>query len=306
MDVAIFGTGEAARQFGRAVLFRHAPATDSRDDAERTPTLSLYGSDATAVMDAVDALEDELQERADSTANHLGRVDGTTDRETAVGEADIVVETRSADLETVRRRLAGIENCLDDESILAVRADVADATVAAAALERPERSVGLSIITPDSLEQTATQSGPVIEVVRADQTDDATVDDVTDSLERVGWTPVVVNDAPGRVSSRLELALEVEAMRAVETDVAAPATIDTVVEEGFGRAEGPLASADRAGLDTRLEQLETLAAALGPRFEPPAVLESKVDAGQLGKETGSGFREWESEQPIDGTGTRGT
>lgn len=304
MDVAIFGTGEAARRFGRVFLVGHTPETDSPDD-DREPAITLYGSDATAVMDAVDALEDEHQERAGTAADRLDRIDGTTDRETAVGEADLVIETRSTDLETVRRRLAGIEDCLDDKSVLAVQADVADPTVAAAALERPERAVGLSMVAPDSPEQTTGQTGSVIEVVRADQTDDVTVDVVTDCFERVGWTPVIVNDAPGRVSSRLQLALEVEAMRAVEADVAAPVAIDAVVERGFDHAQGPLASADRAGLDNRLAQLETLAAELGPRFEPPAVLESKVDAGQLGKKAESGFREWEGEQPIDGEDSTG-
>jgi len=340
MDVAILGTGAMGRRFARACLFGGEPSghidestvgtkpsgsTDESteqdpeatapadngavDPIEQLPAITLYGSDATAVMDAVDALEDELHDHADSvSADHLERVDGTTDLETAVGDAAVVIETRADDIETVRHRLAGVEERLDDEAILAIHVDVAEATAAAAALERPERAVGLSMVAPGerSDDRSGLVDGGVIEVVRADQTDDATVTAVGDRLKRLGWTLVVVNDAPARIADRLQLALEVEAMRAVETDVAAPAAIDAVVEEGFGHAEGPLSSADRAGLDTRLAELQALGEELGPRFEPPTVLRNKVEAGQLGVKTGTGFREWDDDQPVDGDDTDGT
>ncbi len=88
-------------------------------------------------------------------------------------------------------------------------------------------------------------------------------------------------------------------MRAVEADVATPAEIDAVMEAGFGHVEGPLASADRSGLDDRLVAMEELADELGPRFEPPAVLEAKGEARQLGEATGEGFRVWEQESTND-------
>ncbi|WEL17299.1 MULTISPECIES: 3-hydroxyacyl-CoA dehydrogenase family protein [unclassified Halorhabdus] len=313
MDVAILGTGAVGQRFARACLFGDGKEssdtgpgetgtvdTGDSDAAGQSPAVTLYGSDASAVMDAVDALEDALHNQVESElTDRLDRVDGTTDLDTAVGDADIVIETRADDLETVRRRLAGVEERLDDGTTIAIQADVADPTAAAAALENPERAIGLSMVVPGSPAQADTQASAVIEVVRAVQTDDAAVDTTTGFFDGLGWTPVVVNDAPGRISSRLQLALEAEAMRAVEADVAAPAAIDAVIEGGFGHAEGPLAAADRAGLDNRLETLDGLAAELGERFEPPAILRAKVQAGELGEKTGSGFREWEDDQPVD-------
>jgi len=318
MDVAILGTGAVGQRFARACLFGTAASTNASPDetaadenhtaeTDTEPHVTLYGSDATAVMDAVDALENELHNQVESeSTDRLDRVDGTTDLDTAVGDADIVIETRAEDLETVRRRLAGVEERLDDETILATHADVADPTAAAAALENPARAIGVSRDVPGSPAQTDTQTGGVIEVVRAVQTEDATVDTTTGIFDDLGWTPVVVNDAPGRISNRLRLALEAEAMRAVEAEVATPAAIDDLVETGFGHATGPLAAADRAGLDNRLEALEELAAELGERFEPPAILRAKVQAGDLGTKTGSGFREWEDDQPVDGTDPAGS
>lgn len=326
MDVAILGTGVVGRRFARASFFGTARAghtdestdrspsepvtTDSGDPdtTEQFPTVTLYGVDATAVMDTVDVLEETFRERGNpGPADHLERLDGTTDLETAVGDADVAIETRSADLETVRHRLAGVEERLDDETILAIHTDVAEPTAAAAALENPERAIGLSIVdggkarTHNAQSPSGNGDREVTEIVRADQTDDATVDSVSGFLDGLGWTSVVVNDAPGYVSDRLQLALEAEAMRAVEAEVATPAAIDDLVETGFGHATGPLAAADRAGLDNRLETLEELAVELGERFEPPAILRAKVQAGQLGEKTGSGFREWDDDQPVDET-----
>ncbi|MFW6437276.1 MAG: 3-hydroxyacyl-CoA dehydrogenase family protein, partial [Halococcoides sp.] len=72
-----------------------------------------------------------------------------------------------------------------------------------------------------------------------------------------------------------------------------------VMEAGVGLPEGPLTSADRAGLDERLAAMDRLAEELGERFEPPAVLDAKVEAGQLGEATGEGFRIWEQESTGD-------
>jgi len=285
MDVAIIGTGDAARRFARIAVSGSPVAGRS----EGGPAISLLGSEATAVMDAIDAIEEALDAAAGPRPGaRLDRIDGTTDLETAVEGADIVIETRGGRAETVRERLAAIEQRVGPSVVLGARIERAEMTTIAAGLERPGRAIGVSPVAADG------EPG-VIELVRADQTDDRTVETAAAFVREVNWTPVAVHDAPGFVARRLRLALAAEAMRAVAADVATPAEVDAVMEAGFGLAEGPLASADRAGLPERLDDMEELAAELGERFEPPAVLEAKVEAGQHGEAAGEGFRVWEQE-----------
>ncbi|WP_136687993.1 3-hydroxyacyl-CoA dehydrogenase family protein [Halorhabdus amylolytica] len=296
MDVAIIGTGEAARRFAKAAVSGSVVTGHGTGEAaDGAPAISLFGSEATAVMDAIDAIEEALGAAAEPQPTaRLDRIDGTTDLEAAVEDAAIVIETREDDVETIRDRLAAVEEEVGPDVVLATCIDRAEMTAIAVGLERPGRAVGLSTVAADG-------DPGVIEIVRADQTDDRAVETAAGFVRELGWTPVAVHDVPGLLSRRLQLALEAEAMRAVEADVATPAEVDAVMEAGFGHVEGALASADRAGLADRLAAMEELADELGPRFEPPAVLDAKVDAGQLGEATGEGFRVWEQESTNDGT-----
>jgi 3-hydroxybutyryl-CoA dehydrogenase len=103
---------------------------------------------------------------------------------------------------------------------------------------------------------------------------------------------VVVRDSPGFATSRLGLALGLEAIRMVEEGVASPEDIDTAMVLGYRHPMGPLRLGDLVGLDVRLGIAEYLATELGPRFEPPALLRQMVAEGRLGQKTGQGFYTW--------------
>ena len=105
----------------------------------------------------------------------------------------------------------------------------------------------------------------------------------------IGKTPVVVNDAPGFASSRLGVALGLEAIRMVEEGVAAPEDIDNAMVLGYKHPVGPLALTDIVGLDVRLGIAEYLAGELGERFAPPQLMRDMVARGELGRKTGKGF-----------------
>ena len=108
----------------------------------------------------------------------------------------------------------------------------------------------------------------------------------------MGKSVIVVNDSPGFATSRLGVALGLEAIRMVEEAVASPADIDTAMKLGYGHPMGPLELTDLVGLDVRLAIAEYLAGELGPHFEPPELLRAKVARGELGKKTGQGFYRW--------------
>lgn len=109
---------------------------------------------------------------------------------------------------------------------------------------------------------------------------------------RLGLYPLLALDRPGFATSRLALALGLEAIRALEEGVAGVADIDEGMLRGYGHRDGPLRMTDIVGLDTRLNIARSLERELGERFRPPRLLIDMVDAGRLGRKSGVGFYEW--------------
>lgn len=273
MHVAVLG----ADRLGRAVTQVCAVAGHE---------VSLHDDDANVVMDGIDAIEGRLP---DGTAA-VDRLSGTTGVEAAVGDADIVVETATTDATALQADLAELEAYLDREAPVGLAANGVSVTAAAAGLRHPDRAIGLQFRDP--------LDAPLVEVVVADQTSQATAERAQSFVEGLDRTPVVVRDAPGVVSTRTALALEAEAMRLVEDEVAGVDAVDDVLELGFDHASGPLEQADRAGLDNRLAALEQLHAELGERFAPPEILRDLVAAGNTGGPRGEGFYVWENGEPA--------
>jgi 3-hydroxybutyryl-CoA dehydrogenase len=132
----------------------------------------------------------------------------------------------------------------------------------------------------------------LVEVVAGAATAAEIVDRARGWVAALGKTPVVVRDSPGFASSRLGVALGLEAIRMVEEGVASAEDIDAAMTLGYKHPVGPLRLTDLVGLDVRLAIAEYLASRLGPRFEPPALLREKVAHGELGRKVGRGFYEW--------------
>lgn len=149
-------------------------------------------------------------------------------------------------------------------------------------LQRPDRFCGLHFFNP-------VPASKLVEVVLAEQTDSELEEKSRTWVEALGKTPVVVNDAPGFASSRLGVAIGLEAIRMVEEGVAAPEDIDNAMVLGYKFPIGPLALTDIVGLDVRLGIAEYLHSTLGDRFEPPQLMRDMVARGELGRKSGKGF-----------------
>jgi len=104
---------------------------------------------------------------------------------------------------------------------------------------------------------------------------------------------VQVRDQPGFAAARMALALGLEAIRLVEAGVASAEDLDALMTLGYGHPIGPLELSDRIGLDLRLRIAEGLAASGEARFQPPALLRTKVTEGNTGLKAGQGFFGWE-------------
>ncbi len=174
--------------------------------------------------------------------------------------------------------------------ILASNTSSLSVTEIAAACEDPSRVAGTHFFNPPPVMK-------LLEIVRAEQTSQETVDRLLAFCERINKQPIVVKDMPGFATSRLGIILGMEAIRMLEQGVASAADIDAAMELGYRHPMGPLKLTDLVGLDVRLAIAEHLTKELGPQFSPPPLLRMLVRAGKLGKKSGEGFYKWVDGKP---------
>ena len=199
----------------------------------------------------------------------------------------IAIEAVPETMELKQKVLTTCAEAAKSDAVLASNTSSLSITAIARGLPSPERVIGLHFFNPVHIMA-------LVEIVRGAETSDDTVARAREVVERLGKTPIVIADSPGFASSRLGLALGLEAIRMVEEGVASPEDIDTAMMLGYRHPMGPLKLGDLVGLDVRLDIARYLHEALGsPVFEPPVLLERMVAAGRLGRKSGRGFYRWD-------------
>jgi len=220
----------------------------------------------------------------DTTLQHIR---GTTKLE-EIANADLIVEAAPERLEIKQEIIREVETLSSKAFIFATNTSSLSITEIARASERPQNVVGMHFFNPVHLMR-------LVEIVVGKATGDDTVVTVVEISRRLRKEPIVVRDVPGFASSRLGVALGLEAMRMLEQGVASAQDIDTAMELGYNHPMGPLKLTDHVGLDIRLNIAEYLFRELGSEtFRPPEVLRRMVQEGKLGKKTGEGFYDWSS------------
>ncbi|WP_200330639.1 3-hydroxyacyl-CoA dehydrogenase family protein [Leucobacter sp. L43] len=204
---------------------------------------------------------------------------------TAFGACSLVIEAVPESLELKTEALAEIERQLPHDAVIASNTSSIPLTRLAEALDRPDRFVGLHFFNP-------VPASSLIEVVVSAGTAPELPAIAAGWARALGKTPITVHDAPGFASSRLGVALALEAIRMVEQGVASAADIDLAMELGYRHPVGPLRTTDIVGLDVRLGIAEQLERDLGPTFAPPQLLRDLVADGRLGRKSGRGFYDW--------------
>lgn len=210
------------------------------------------------------------------------------DLEPAVHAADLIIEAVPENLELKKDLFAQADLFCSEETILASNTSSISISLLAQSVERRDRFVGLHFFNPPHVMK-------LIEIVRGERTSDATVAEAVEVAEKMGKTAIVVRDSPGFATSRLGVAIGLEAIRMLEEGVASAEDIDRAMELGYNHPMGPLRLTDLVGLDVRLGIAEYLCATLGLRFDPPELLRRMVADGKLGRKTGEGFYRWPSE-----------
>jgi 3-hydroxybutyryl-CoA dehydrogenase len=198
-------------------------------------------------------------------------------------EAQLVIEAIPEDLALKQTLFGELHRVCHPEAILASNTSSISIAKLATATARPDRVVGLHFMNPAPVMQ-------LVEIIQARETSKETVHVAEDFARRLGKVPVAAKDVPGFIVNRILMPMINEAIFALEETVASPEDIDLAMTTGANHSVGPLALADRIGLDTVLAICEVLYRDLNDRkFRPCPLLRRYVEAGRLGRKTGRGF-----------------
>jgi 3-hydroxybutyryl-CoA dehydrogenase len=213
----------------------------------------------------------------------LGRIRTTTDLD-AAADADVVVEAIFEELDVKRELFGMLDRLCRDDAILASNTSALPITQIAAGTSHPERVVGTHFFSPVPMMK-------LCELVRGLKTSDETLAAARSFAEGLGKTCIVVNrDVAGFVTTRLIVAMSVEAARLVESGVASAEDVDTAAKLGFGHPMGPMRTMDMTGIDIMVHAAQNCYDdSQDEKFVPPETLRRMVTAGDLGRKSGKGW-----------------
>jgi len=222
----------------------------------------------------------------EEAADALARIDSTTDLEAAGERADHVIEAVVEVFEVKQSVFSRLDAVCGEPVIFASNTSQFSISRLAAATERPDRFIGSHWFNPPPVMD-------LIELVRGIETSDATLETTLALAERYGKQTVVCQkDTPGFITSRLVVALGLEAMRIVEEGIASVEDVNRACVLAFNHRMGALDTMDLSGLDTALRVAEAMQQQYGERYLAPQNIRALVAAGHLGRKSGRGFSDY--------------
>lgn len=251
-------------------------------------TVSLFDIASEPLERALEAIDRSLarlvdKQRLSDAESEAARqrLTTTTDLET-LADCSVIIEA-APEQAALKEKLFSDLDRLAPHSILASNTSSLSLTRLAAVCERPERVVGMHFFNPVPVLK-------LVEIIRAEQTSDATVEKIEQLTEAMGKISVRIADSAGFAVNRLLVPMINEAVFLLQEGAASAEDIDTAMKLGAAHPMGPLALADLIGLDVCLAIMEVLNDGFAdPKYRPCPLLRRMVDAGYLGRKTGRGF-----------------
>jgi 3-hydroxybutyryl-CoA dehydrogenase len=279
--VAVAGAGTMGRGIAQVVAQAGIPVTlIDRDESILEQSMGRIRID----LDRAVERERMTQDEADVT---ISMIDTDTILESA-NDVDLVIEAVPENLKIKSDLFRRLDGICKPTAILASNTSSISITQLGAYTERPELVIGLHFFNPVTRMR-------LVEVVVGSRTGDVAVDTSMEFSERLGKTPIAVQDYPGFVSNRVLIPMINEAIFCLMEGVAGIEDIDAVMKLGMNHPMGPLELADMIGLDVCLDILEVLHRDFGdPKFRPCPLLRQMVAAEKLGRKTGEGFYAYDS------------
>jgi 3-hydroxyacyl-CoA dehydrogenase len=222
---------------------------------------------------------------SDQVTGYLANLEATTDWQ-ALKEADLIIEAVFENLELKQQVFQRLDEICDARTILASNTSYQSIDALAAVTNMPERVVGMHFFSPANVMR-------LLEVVRGDVSDDATLTTAMAVGKQIGKVCVLSGMCYGFIGNRMLRHYGREAALCV-MEGASPAQVDQAMEQ-WGMAMGPMAVGDLAGLDIGYRAREQLSdQEKGPRINY-LLADRLVEAGRLGQKSGAGYYRYDPE-----------
>jgi enoyl-CoA hydratase/3-hydroxyacyl-CoA dehydrogenase len=223
-------------------------------------------------------------EEADAT---LDRIETYVDLEASLAGADVVIEVVPEKMALKKEVYADVSAAAPEDAVFTTNTSTLSITELSEATDRPERFCGTHFFNPPL-------RMPLVEVIRGAHTDDETLDFAEALVESFEKTPIRVRkDVPGFIVNRVLVPMLNEAAWLVEMDDATIAEVDSTATTDLGLPMGCFELSDQIGIDVAVDVLDYMHETLGEGYAPCPLLQEKVDAGEYGKKTGSGFYDYD-------------
>lgn len=246
------------------------------------PSVAVIERDMAGIERQLAKAVDRGKLQAEERDRILGRITPASDLAHA-RDAQLVIEAAPERLELKQQLFRDLDELVAPDALLATNTSALSVTAIAAATARPERVLGLHWFNPAVVL-------PLVEVVRAELTSDATVQRGIDFVNQVGKHPISCADTPGFVVNRILIPMLNDVVQLWDQALASAEDIDAGCRMGLNWPIGPLALCDLIGLDVAVNAAEALyAASREPRMAPPTAMVRMVAAGKLGRKSGEGF-----------------
>ncbi|MHA2462754.1 MAG: 3-hydroxyacyl-CoA dehydrogenase NAD-binding domain-containing protein [Candidatus Thorarchaeota archaeon] len=219
----------------------------------------------------------------------LGRIKTTTSVDDAVGDVDLVIEAVYENMDVKKDLFKRMDDAADPRTILASNTSSLSISELGKSTQRADKVIGMHYFSP-------VPAMKLLEIVIGEKTTEETIKFAIEVGQKQGKTTVKVKDSPGFIVNRIRAKMGRECILTYERGIATLREIDTALKEGYGMPMGPFELSDFVGLDVSFGTFSTLYRELGECFKPPATLKRLVEAGTLGRKTGSGFYEYGNQE----------